>query len=113
MPDEDGYPSEQILKIIEKIDLQNYSIKDLIGLMQGEWWGSDCMVIEEGKETVKVEFHTVGWSGNEDLMTAFEKVELIGLFWQKSERGGHYWYEFPLCVWDRGLNLKGDNNVKK
>jgi hypothetical protein len=35
--------------------------------------------------------HTVGWSGNEDIIHAMQKNYLFwSLFWQKSERGGHY-----------------------
>lgn len=97
------YPSDEILKIIENFDIKKRPIKDLITLMHQEWEYPDCMKITKGKKSVKVEFHTVGWSGNEDLITAFEKVKLIGLFWKKSERGGHYWYEFQLCTYEGGL----------
>ena len=52
------------------------------------------------KKQVFVQLHTAGWSGNEDLYCALEKVKWLGLFWQKSVRGGHYYYTFPRFVWD-------------
>ena len=38
-----------------------------------------------------VEFHTGGWSENEEVIEAIEQSLFWSLFWWKSERGGHYW----------------------
>ncbi len=39
---------------------------------------------------------TGGWSGNEDIIDALHRnVAFWGLSWQKSERGGAYWFSIP------------------
>lgn len=97
------YPSEQVLQIIKEYDITNKPIKDLVELVHGEWEWEDYLTIKKYRKTMRVQFHTGGWSGNEDTYYAFEKVKFIGLFWLKSERGGHYYYEFPLWAWEYGL----------
>ena len=49
-----------------------------------------------------LELHTGGWSGNEAIMDAIEKSKSLFFFFYhtKWERGGHYYFEVPLALWD-------------
>ena len=50
------------------------------------------------KNVLVLEYHTFGWSGNEEIISLLEKVSygiLWNLFWRKEEIGGHYYFMFP------------------
>lgn len=55
------------------------------------------------KKIMKVEYHTMGWSGNEDIIESLGKSKSLFwfMYWQKSVRGGHYYFEIPLWAWER------------
>lgn len=48
--------------------------------------------------------HTGGWSGNEDIISTLEAHPIFYMVcWQKSERGGHHFFELPdPKVFDHG-----------
>lgn len=99
------YPSESILNVIKNFNIDTSPVKELISIMEGEWEFADVgyFNLRKTKKKVYLQLHTCGWSGNEDLMEAFKKVRWIGFFWLKSERGGHFWYEFPTVVYENGI----------
>jgi hypothetical protein len=85
------YPSEEDLKRIE-----TWKYKDCYNLflfIQSLWNK------EKGKCTIKiyqVYFGTGGWSGNEEIISALQNNYMIwSLTWQKSERGGAFWFTLP------------------
>ena len=41
----------------------------------------------------KLILHTGGWSENEAIISDLVETEFWLLYWQKSERGGHYYFE--------------------
>jgi hypothetical protein len=43
----------------------------------------------------KLELHTGGWSGNEEIISVLQNSMFWVMYWQKSERGGHYYFELP------------------
>ena len=51
-----------------------------------------------GKRILHFEYHTGGWSGNEDVISALERNSLFfALYWKKSEVGGHYFFRiYPM-----------------
>lgn len=82
------YPTEDDLKRIEEWD----AIKDAQGLIDfiSELWSYPDYF---KRECEVLELHTGGWSGNESVIEALEKnLMFYALFWQKSERGGHYYF---------------------
>jgi len=88
MIDADGYPTEEALKRIRTWD----SSTDPIGLVE---FLQDLWRYDEGfqfdRTTGVLELHTIGWSGNEDIMVALaDNIMFYGLYWQESKRGGHY-----------------------
>jgi hypothetical protein len=61
---------------------------DIMSFVISIWYGGKNY-IEKNKNTYRM--HTVGWSGNEDIMRALISNHMFWLFyWKKSERGGHY-----------------------
>lgn len=87
--DSDGYPTEETLELIRKWDVLK-DTEGLLDLIQELWWYSDMGFKRDNDE---LELHTLGWSGNESLMTALEENFLFWCsYWLKSERGGHYYF---------------------
>jgi hypothetical protein len=96
--DKDGYPTKELLHTIEKWDvLKNKDPKGLIRLIEDNWQFADIGYFhfkDKGKKW-KLELHTCGWSGNEDIAGALHQSNFWFCFWQKSERGGHFYFEGP------------------
>lgn len=87
----DKYPSEEELEKIE-----GWDDKDPLGLVEfvKDIWRWEDLALSETKDGVTyLELHTGGWSGNEDILSALEKNMFWTLWWQRSERGGHYWFQ--------------------
>jgi len=87
---------EQLNKI-EKWPINSTDdIKNLIDYIRRLWWYSETGFVLKGKQVLRLELHTYGWSGNEDIIRALRKNDFWLLFWEKSTRGGHYWFKIPL-----------------
>ena len=83
------YPTEQILRKIHKWDIVDSGPDDLVELIRSEWhwpeWGFKY-------NRRRLELHTGGWSGNEDIIVALQGTMFWFLYWMKSFRGGHYYF---------------------
>lgn len=98
-PDENGYPTKQEIKQVKTYsghvqskNSRNMDVPRLIELLQGIWYMPDWGIQKEGRH---LELHTAGWSGNEDIIKALQGSMFWLFYWQKSERGGHYYFELP------------------
>ena len=91
--EQDGYPSEETLKKIKEWNVSKQSATDLIKLIEDNWWGGDSGFKLSGRKTLILELHTLGWSGNEDIISALKSNFFWNLYWQKSIRGGHYYFK--------------------
>ena len=101
------YPSEQVLSFIKNYDTCKGPIEDLFDFIIQEWNWPDWGTKKKGR---KYEFHTGGWSGNEDIIRAMQDNYLFwGLCWVMSKRGGHYWFEIPIKLTKR-CRIKGKDN---
>lgn len=91
------YPSDFVLKTLEKWVLNKENLNEFLDLLQSEWEFADIgyYKFEEGM----LELHTGGWSGNEDIIRA---LRLNSLFWRscfvRDEPGGHYWFNLKIKV---------------
>lgn len=90
--DDDGYPTGYALKVIESWDSQDFW--GLVDFIKKVWWhaktGVDAYRYKDSSDG-EVLLHTWGWSGNEEIIDAIrENVVWWGLYWFRSERGGHY-----------------------
>jgi len=86
--DADGYPTEGTLEKIRIWPLQNF--RALIEFV-GELWRYPEYWEVAGR---KIEAHTGGWSGNEEIIGALKGNQMFwSCCWQSSKRGGHYEFE--------------------
>ena len=105
------YPREGELQRIKDWDVIGGNLQDFISYLESIWhlpeWG---FRVHRGREhlfkrwCMKLELHTGGWSGNdanEDIIGTLQQNYFWTLFWQKSVRGGHYYFEFPIDRWRR------------
>lgn len=90
MPDNDGYPTDAELDRIKEWPPMDYD--GLMEYVTSLWWHGDIGVRRRGRVIC---LHTWGWSGNESIIGALERTIFWVLCWQKSFRGGHYWFELP------------------
>ena len=102
--DDDGYPTENALEIIEKWHWDD--IPGWFKFIEGIWymrsWGwNEC---EGGidqwtnkqlcPKTIRYHISTAGWSGNESIIRAMQNNKMMWwLNWVQSRRGGHYIFE--------------------
>jgi len=96
--DIDGYPTEEELSIIEKWNFSTETFEadmvHFIEYIKERWKYAEVGYFKyEGQ---KLELHTGGWSGNEDMIDAIQKNTMFWVFtWQQSKRGGHYYFKIP------------------
>lgn len=89
------YPTEEALLKIKEWDILKWdSLLELLEFIKDEWSYPDYFVLT-GKNVLRLELHTGGWSGNEDIIEALMNNSLFWiLYWVKSKRGGHYYFKF-------------------
>lgn len=98
MLDENNYPDEASLKQIRGWDIFKQGVQGLLGLVEENTnWASRQIGIS-GKRVIRFEYHTGGWSGNEDVIDALHHNVLFwSMFWEKSTKGGHYYFKIKLA----------------
>jgi len=92
------YPSQKDLKYIKNYDLVKNGIVGLVDFICDNWhygdWGYKKRLTSK---TLWLQLHTGGWSGNESIIGAMMENRVFWMFgWQKSLRGGHYWFKWNL-----------------
>lgn len=88
--DEEGYPTDEALLFIESYDLKNRGVEDLLNFIGEIWYFEDWGFIRDGN---KLELHTGGWSGNEDIIRALRPTFFWTFCWESERRGGHYYFD--------------------
>jgi len=97
MLDKDNYPDERSLERIMKWDILKQGVQDLLDLVKENTNTPDWSFSVKGKRVLRFEYHTGGWSGNEDVIDALRQNLLFwSMYWQKSEVGGHYYFRIKL-----------------
>jgi hypothetical protein len=87
------YPTESQLSDIEHWDIIAGGVMGLLCKLQEAWHWPEWGYKLTGKRTLKLELHTGGWSCNEEIIDALQKNPMFwGAFWQKSLKGGHYYF---------------------
>ena len=92
--DKHGYPTEETLDAIKNWALSgNYDIDSFMEFI-GEAWNCNYGKWEvDGKDIIAI---TGGWSGNEEIIGAFQETHLFWtLCWQESKRGGYHKFTIP------------------
>lgn len=99
MLDQNGYPDKASLRKIKKWDIWEKGIKGLLDLVEENTHWSDRQIHISGKRVIRFEYHTGGWSGNESVIEALMQTSFWFMFWQKSTRGGHYYFKIEHPEW--------------
>lgn len=64
--------------------------QELLDFITQLWWYGDMGIGVEGD---KIELHTLGWSGNEDIVRELKNSSLWLMHWRKTYAGGHYYFD--------------------
>ena len=97
MLDKDNYPDEVSLKEIKEWDILKHGVQGLLDLIEDNTHWKDRQIHQTGKRVIRYEYHTGGWSGNEDVIDALRHNFLFWLmFWEKTTKGGHYYFRIDL-----------------
>ena len=96
--DKGGYPTEEYLEFIWTYTPDVMSIMDFLDILSNGWyfdnWGFKLHRKYAGKR--KLELHTGGWSGNEDIIAAILNNFYLTHFHMQYVKwlvGGHYYFE--------------------
>ena len=102
------YPTDEQLQRIKEWDILKEGVQPLVEYIEVLWWMPHWgFHLRNGYEEFprrrakKLELHTGGWSGNEDIIGMLQCNFFWFLYWQKSIRGGHYWFTIPKESWER------------
>jgi len=96
--DINGYPTEEYLQFIRDYTPELMPIMDFVAILQHGWyfddWGFRLHRKYAGKR--KLELHTGGWSGNEEIISAIKSNIYLTHFsmqYVKWYTGGHFYFE--------------------
>lgn len=96
MLDEDGYPTEEALQLIEKWSYED--AENWFKFIESIWWMRDWgwseSISPEDDKVLCYNVSTGGWSGNESIIKAMQQNWILwSTTWVSSRRGGHYVFE--------------------
>ena len=98
--DDDGYPTDEALQIVEAWHWTDaagwFNFIHSIWHLASWGWAEGPTDHEYKKDTQVYRFDvsTAGWSGNESIIAAMQRNEMMWhLNWVQSRRGGHYIFE--------------------
>jgi len=118
MPDENGYPAEQELRLFDRWKLatnadnptflEDFHARDVVDYLETIWWYPERQIeLREGRDSLwhkkimRLVLHTGGWSGNEDIVAELEGTWFWFMYWKATHRGGHYYFEIPWREWQK------------
>ena len=94
----EGYPTTEYLNLIKRYSPQIMPLEDFVDkvIRQG-WYYSDWGFVFKRRYNGrrKLELHTAGWSGNEDVIYELRRNITIWRWWKSSFAGGHHYFEIP------------------
>ena len=109
------YNTDKEMRLIEKWDVKE--VFTLLDYIEQRWWCADWGFNKEwgkdylhNKPIIKLELHTGGWSGNEDIINALLKNQMFKILWYYQwNRGGHYKFEIDPF----NIGFKSANEIAK
>lgn len=100
----DRYPTQRELNKVEKYDLCKRPVETFLEYLRSIWWTPEWGFKLKGKRILRLELHCGGWSGNESIINALERnVFFYTLWWEKSYRGGHYYFKIKPILKNKGV----------
>ena len=95
--DEDGYPTEEYLTFIKNyIPDESLTILQFIENVLPEGWWTPDWGVKLSKNKRKLELHTGGWSGNEEIIGAIRSNIYLTNFhmsYAMWKAGGHHYFD--------------------
>ena len=103
MLDEDGYPTNEALTIVELWPFEDekgwFLFIEKLWYMKSFGWTEGEAPHDWNKDKIvyRYDLSTAGWSGNESIIRAMEENDALWhMTWVQSRRGGHYIFEVEL-----------------
>jgi hypothetical protein len=96
--DEAGYPTDEFLSEIENFNSKDNDLFEIIRLI-GKAWGDGFKLVRKFNGVQRLELHTNGWSGNEEIISVMLNNCFLTdgtMVYTKWERGGHYYFEIKV-----------------
>ncbi len=99
--DNEGYPTDEYLKFIKDYTFDTMPIMDMVNIICENWYFGDwgCSLSRKYRGIRKLELHTGGWSGNEEIIDAIRSNIYLTHFkmqYVKWYTGGHYYFEIKV-----------------
>jgi len=106
--DNSGYPTEEYLQFIRDYKGDTMPIMDFVKLICETWYYGSMgyRLTRKHKGTRRLELHTLGWSGNEDIIRAIiGNIYLTNclMSYNMWRVGGHYYFEIREEVTENGV----------
>ncbi len=100
--DDEGYPTDEYIAFIKGYTSKTMPIINFVlDILQDNWqygeWGFKLGRVYKGVR--KLELHTGGWSGNEEIIAAITSNIWLTAFKMKYVKwytGGHYYFEIRI-----------------
>jgi hypothetical protein len=92
---DDGYPTEEFLEWIKSYNPNDIKLSDFLSRIKENWWDGDhSFTLKKARNGYKkLEMHTCGWSGNEEIIYALRSnLYFFSMFWRETHVGGHYYF---------------------
>lgn len=88
------YPGKEELKTIREWNCIKDGCLGLARYIEAIWWMPEWGYRLKGKKVFRLELHTGGWSGNEEIIQALRQNRLFYAFcWEMSRKGGHHYFK--------------------
>ena len=101
--DENGYPTPEALDYIKNWAFINGKVgskfgkglhNELIEYIKELWWFSqDGIEYQDEIQDGLLEIHTLGWSGNEEIISELKDTDLWLMKFRAKAAGGHYYFK--------------------
>jgi hypothetical protein len=96
------YPTIEQLDKLKVLANDHTNVDEMLDFIKSIWWMADwgfhtydTISDITGRSVSKMELHTGGWSGNEDIIETLKQTWFWRFNWEGSRRGGHYYFEIP------------------
>ena len=97
--DNEGYPTDEYLQMIQDYKPEVIPIMDMVNIICENWYYEWVKLGRKYGGVRKLELHTAGWSGNEEIIrTILSNIYLthFKMTYRKWITGGHYYFEIDL-----------------
>lgn len=105
--DDDNYPTDEELDQLEAFEGTPAGFVEAVRQL---WDYPDAVRVEDatdrlGRPVKRVSMVTLGWSGNESVVSVVGRTMFHALWWESSHRGGLTVYQVPAEQWDTHWEL--------